>query len=177
MQLRRQLRRLPLLLPALASALAPMLALALERLPAGADEVGSGVRLLADATDNERGSRESTSPKGRPALRQRYADVNGGERERRAPPPELPAAQAAEHFRQGQRLEQDGRVRDAMGAYLSAARGGHGPAQKRLGILYGRGSVEVPRDYAESIQWYERARRSGEDVPEPLQFSSPRAGH
>lgn len=141
-------------------------------------EAGQGLRTpdravmeavpAAQAGQRRRGTRS--------ILRQRYADVIGAPAIR-AGEPALPAAspdRLAEQYRSGQRLEKDGRLREAMGAYLEAARSGHGPAQKRLGVLYGRGSPEVPRDYAESVQWYERARRSGEDVAEPLQFTTPR---
>lgn len=121
------------------------------------------------------------APRGRKALlRQRYADVIRAEPERHrdaaTKPQPAGAAATAEYYRNGRRLEGDGRTREAIDAYLAAARAGHGPAQKRLGVLYGRGSAEVPRDYAESLQWYQEARRSGEDVAEPLQFVTPRAG-
>jgi TPR repeat protein len=36
-----------------------------------------------------------------------------------------------------------------------------------LGDLYGRGSGEVSRDYGEQLQWYEKAKAAGVDVPTP----------
>lgn len=123
------------------------------------------------------GSRDTPRLGGRSVLRQRYSDVIRSEPGARAETvPEL-TAPLAEQFRKGQQLEKEGRTREATDAYLAAARAGHGPAQKRLGVIYGRGSAEVPRDYAESIQWYDQARRSGEEVAEPLQFTTPRVGH
>lgn len=42
---------------------------------------------------------------------------------------------------------------------------GDGLACKRLGELYIAGAEGVERNYAESVRWYERARRLGVDVP------------
>ena len=38
-------------------------------------------------------------------------------------------------------------------------------AARKLGDIYGRGAGDVPRDYEESIKWYEVARSRGVDVP------------
>ena len=44
------------------------------------------------------------------------------------------------------------------------ARNGNGKAAKRLGEIYDKGIAGVSRDYAESLQWYETARKLGETV-------------
>ena len=53
----------------------------------------------------------------------------------------------------------------AVAAYLQAAEAGYPPAQRRLGELYDHGTPAVPRDYQESLRWYELARNGGEDIP------------
>ena len=52
-----------------------------------------------------------------------------------------------------------------MRTYIKAARGGSGPAAKRLGEIYDKGIDGVSRDYAESLKWRNAARVLGEDVP------------
>ena len=61
-----------------------------------------------------------------------------------------------------------GDLKRAHLAFLEAAEGGHGPAQKKLGQLYDKGNAALRRDYAESLRWYQRAREQGEIVPQPL---------
>jgi TPR repeat protein len=48
--------------------------------------------------------------------------------------------------------------------YRSLARKGNGKAAKRLGDIYDRGIPGVPRDYQESLTWYQKARDLGETV-------------
>jgi len=62
-------------------------------------------------------------------------------------------------------LEQQGKGNDAVKVYVKAARAGSGKAAKRLGEIYDKGLVGVPRDYAESLKWYNAARVLGEEVP------------
>jgi len=62
-------------------------------------------------------------------------------------------------------LEQQGKGNDAVKVYVKAARGGSGKAAKRLGEIYDKGLAGVPRDYAESLKWYNAARVLGEEVP------------
>ena len=52
-----------------------------------------------------------------------------------------------------------------MKLYVRAARSGNGKAAKRLGDIYDKGLAGVPRDYAESLKWYNAARVLGEEVP------------
>ncbi len=62
-----------------------------------------------------------------------------------------------------------GRLEEALGWYSIAAEAGYGPAQKRLGNLYG-GEGEVERDYARAVYWQRRARESGESIDLPHVF-------
>lgn len=52
-----------------------------------------------------------------------------------------------------------------MKVYTRAARSGNGQAAKRLGEIYDKGLIGIPRDYAESLKWYNAARVLGADVP------------
>lgn len=61
------------------------------------------------------------------------------------------------------------RLEEALGWYSVAAEAGYGPAQKRLGNLYG-GEGEVERDYARAVYWQRRARESGESIDLPHVF-------
>jgi serine/threonine protein kinase len=82
--------------------------------------------------------------------------------------PAAPAAKAATEFetlyQQALDMENGGNAKDAIRIYRRAARAGSGKAAKRLGEIYDRGVAGVPRDYAESLQWYETARQLGETV-------------
>ena len=60
--------------------------------------------------------------------------------------------------------ESSGDNRAAVKLYVQAARGGSGKAAKRLGDIYTKGVDGVPRDYAESLKWYNAARVLGEEV-------------
>ena len=66
---------------------------------------------------------------------------------------------------QASALEQQGKGNDAVKLYVRAARSGNGKAAKRLGDIYDKGLAGVPRDYAESLKWYNAARVLGEEVP------------
>ena len=66
---------------------------------------------------------------------------------------------------QASALEQQGKGNDAVKVYVRAARAGNGKAAKRLGEIYDKGLAGIPRDYAESLKWYNAARVLGEDVP------------
>jgi|SRR5947207_1637407 len=58
---------------------------------------------------------------------------------------------------QGQALEQDSRGREAVRAYSQAMRAGSGKAAKRLGEIYDKGLLGLPKDYAESLGTTPRA--------------------
>lgn len=76
---------------------------------------------------------------------------------------------AAARYSDGRMLERAGRWDAAMEAYMEAAAGGHGPAQKKLGDIYGSGQG-VQRDYETSLRWYQRAREQGEEIPLPFSY-------
>jgi serine/threonine-protein kinase len=78
------------------------------------------------------------------------------------------SAGSAGAFQVAQGLEKDGRGKDAVKAYIAAARGGSCESAKRLGDIYDKGLIGVSRDYAESLRWYGFARALGTcEVPSP----------
>ncbi len=85
------------------------------------------------------------------------------------PPPAVrePAAKSVDAeamYRQALDMESGGKLSESIRIYRRAARAGNGKAAKRLGEIYEKGGAGVQRDYAESLQWYDRARRLGETV-------------
>jgi serine/threonine-protein kinase len=90
-------------------------------------------------------------------------------RQERQPIPAQPSPAEAERLRQqAMALEKEGRAKDAVRLYRSAARASNGPAARRLGEIFSCSVPGVPRDYAESLQWYEVARGLGEkNLPAP----------
>jgi len=87
-----------------------------------------------------------------------------------APVPVDPATFAATRYGDAQKLERSGDWTGAVQAYHDAAENGHGPAQKRLGDIYGSGQGDVKRDYDTSLRWYKRAQEQGEQVPQPFTY-------
>jgi FimV-like protein len=85
----------------------------------------------------------------------------------------VPAARpgkAAERFSQGEVFERKGDLKAAMDAYTESAEAGYGPAQKKLGDLYGQGNAFLARDYQTSLKWYQKAREQGVEVPTPMTY-------
>ena len=77
-----------------------------------------------------------------------------------------PAGASSLQLAQG--LEGEGKGKEAVKAYISAARGGSCDAAKHLGDIYDKGLIGVSRDYAEALKWYNFARTLGTcDVPQP----------
>lgn len=70
----------------------------------------------------------------------------------------------------GRQMESAGRHKEALQAYHEAAEAGFGPAQKKLGDLYGTGSPGVRQDYETSLRWYRRAKEQGQEVPMPFTY-------
>ena len=87
-----------------------------------------------------------------------------------ARPPVDTLTNAAARYEQAQKLERSGDWTGAMQAYTEAAENGHGPAQKKLGDIYGNGQGDVKRDYDTSLRWYKRAQESGEQIPQPFTY-------
>jgi FimV-like protein len=96
------------------------------------------------------------------------------------PAPAKPTAKApassedlAKRYRDGLALEKRGDDAGAFKAFLEAGEGGYGPAQKKLGEIYDKGNGAVPRDYQSALQWYQKAREQGVEIPKPF-VRSPR---
>lgn len=70
-------------------------------------------------------------------------------------------------FASAQRSEKEGRAREAVELYKQAYGAGNGRAARILGDIYGRGNADIGRDYGEQVQWYEKAKAMGVDVPAP----------
>src|ERR687888_82954 len=120
-------------------------------------------KLLAEA---EKAKREAAEAKAsEQAERERLA---APERDRQRQPPLGAAPGGAVSLQTAQTLEGEGKGKDAVKAYISAARGGSCDAAKRLGDIYDKGLIGVSRDYAEAPKWYNFARTLGTcDVPTP----------
>ena len=86
----------------------------------------------------------------------------------RAPAGSLSREEAARRYQEGRALEARGEHHAALMALREAGDSGHGLAQKRLGEIYDKGSPATPRDYQESLRWYEKARAQGVQMSKPL---------
>jgi serine/threonine protein kinase len=121
-------------------------------------------KLLAEA---EKAKREAAEAKAsEQAERERLAAL---ERDRqRQPQPSGATPGGGLSLHSAQALEGEGKSKEAVKAYISAARGGSCDAAKRLGDIYDKGLIGVSRDYAEALKWYNFARTLGTcDVPTP----------
>ena len=87
--------------------------------------------------------------------------------EKRSP---LGKLEAEARYREGVELELRGDMRAAVTAYHEAGESGDGPAQKKLGDLYGTGNNVVERDYETSLRWYHQARKQGIEIPKPFTY-------
>jgi serine/threonine-protein kinase len=83
-----------------------------------------------------------------------------------APAAPAPGSPVETLLAQAAAKESEGANKDAVRLYTQAARAGSGKAAKRLGDIYTKGVDGVPRDYAESLKWYNAARVLGETVDE-----------
>jgi len=77
-----------------------------------------------------------------------------------APAAAASAAPSEDLFKQAEALEASD-PKGAVKIYRSLARKGNGQAAKRLGDIYDRGIPGIPRDYQESLSWYQKARDLG----------------
>jgi serine/threonine-protein kinase len=120
-------------------------------------------KLLAEA---EKAKREAAEAKAaEQAERDRLAAL---ERDRQRQPAQGGAMPNATSLVTAQALEGEGKSKEAVKAYISAARGGSCDAAKRLGDIYDKGLIGVSRDYAEALKWYNFARTLGTcEVPTP----------
>ena len=67
----------------------------------------------------------------------------------------------ANSFQLAQNFEAEGKGREAVRAYASAAKAGNCEAARRLGQIYEKGIRDVQRDYQESLSWYRQAEKLG----------------
>lgn len=82
-----------------------------------------------------------------------------------APPAKPAVVDTRKLSQQAHGLEDIGYVPVAVTLYRDACFAGDGLSCKRLGEIYIKGIDGVKRDYAESVRWYDRARKLGIDVP------------
>jgi len=122
-------------------------------------------KLLAET---EKAKREAAEAKAaEQAERDRLAALER-DRQRQQQQPSGGASGGAASLQVAQGLEGEGKGKEAVKAYISAARGGSCDAAKRLGDIYDKGLIGVSRDYAEALKWYNFARTLGTcDVPAP----------
>jgi TPR repeat protein len=84
--------------------------------------------------------------------------------------PILARTDAESRFHQAREMEHQGDLRGAFQAYQQAAQSGNGPAQKKLGDMYGTGNEVIERDYQSSLRWYGKAREHGIEVRKPFSY-------
>jgi pilus assembly protein FimV len=136
---------------------------------------GKGAVAAIEAAEADRTLRELLAP--RPATAAQPAPGPVAATKPSTVPPPKPARaaagslsreDAARRYQDGQALEHKGDHQGALLAYLEAGESGHALAQKRLGEIYDKGSPATPRDYQESLRWYEKARAQGVQMSKPL---------
>jgi len=71
-------------------------------------------------------------------------------------------------YQEGLALERQGDDGRAFKAFLEAAEGGYGFAQRKLGQIYDKGNSVVQRDLQSSIVWYQKAREQGVPIEKPV---------
>jgi serine/threonine-protein kinase len=77
------------------------------------------------------------------------------------PPAPVAATGNVNSFQLAQNLEADGKGREAVRVYVSAAKAGNCEAARRLGQIYEKGIRDVQHDYQESLSWYRQAEKLG----------------
>jgi serine/threonine-protein kinase len=77
------------------------------------------------------------------------------------PTPPVAVQGNANSFQLAQNFEAQGKGREAVRAYASAAKAGNCEAAKRLGQIYEKGIRDTPRDYQQSLSWYREAEKLG----------------
>ena len=114
----------------------------------------------------EKAAAEKAAAEAKAAAEKAVAERTAAEKAKLAAVTASPSAPGGEALlKQAEALEGQGNGKEAVKVYTRAARAGNGKAAKRLGEIYDKGLVGIPRDYAESLKWYNAARVLGEDVP------------
>ncbi len=112
-------------------------------------------------------------PKAKPTPAQKPAPRATPQEEVPAPTqtgPRLSMQEAAVRYEDAVTLEARGDEPAAFQAFLEAAEGGHGLAQRKLGEIYDKGNSAVSRDYETSLRWYQKAREQGVPIAKPPSF-------
>ena len=81
---------------------------------------------------------------------------------------------AARRYQEGLALEHKGDHQGALAAFLASGEGGYGPAQRKLGQIYDKGTPAASRDYQTALMWYQKAREQGVEMAKPLQRMTPK---
>jgi len=134
-----------------------------EQVPAF-EAAQAGIAQQCEA-ELEARSREAAIKAKEDAIKRAEA-MKGAQRDAKAPVVAA-ATEAEAMYQQALAMERDGKVADAVRIYRRTARANHGKAALRLGDIFNCGVPGVPRDYAESLQWYVTARNLGEIVTPP----------
>lgn len=64
--------------------------------------------------------------------------------------------------KKGMELQRQGKVSEAVKTYVRATKNGSYEAAKLIGDIYAEGAGDVPKDYGESLRWYQRADKMGD---------------
>ncbi|HEX7055274.1 MAG TPA: protein kinase [Burkholderiales bacterium] len=115
----------------------------------------------------EKAAAEKAAAEARAAAERAAAERAAAEKAKLAALSAAPSAPPSSEalFQQAEAAEEKGSGKEAVRLYTRAARAGNGKAAKRLGEIYDKGLLGIPRDYAESLKWYNAARVLGEEVP------------
>jgi TPR repeat protein len=95
------------------------------------------------------------------------------------PAPKVPAVQpgqeeAARRYQDGLAMERKGDHKGALAAFLAAGEAGYGPALRKLGQIYDKGTPAASRDYQTALMWYQKAREQGVEMAKPIQRMTPK---
>jgi serine/threonine-protein kinase len=133
-----------------------------------AAERAAAEKLAAEKLAAEKATAEAKAAADKLALEKAALEAERARIEKAKLASPQPGGLAATSFQMAQGLEGEGKGKDAVKAYIAAARGGSCESAKRLGDIYDKGLIGVSRDYAESLKWYGFARALGTcEVPAP----------
>jgi serine/threonine-protein kinase len=132
-----------------------------------AREKAAAEKAIADAkaaADKAKAEAERQIAEAKAAAEKAKADAERAAREAAARAPAPAAAGGGDAFKVAAAFDNEGKGKEAVRAYMQAARGGSCDAAKRLGDIYDKGLIGIPRDYAESLRWYNFGRTLGCDI-------------
>lgn len=117
------------------------------------------------ASDQARARDETAAKAARDLADQKAKDEDAAKKAAAVAP--TPKADPEALFAQAQKAQQEGNGRAAVALYKQAFNAGNGRAARSLAEIYGRGSGGVDRDYVESVQWSNKVKAAGIDMPIP----------